>query len=396
MKSIFRLLYAIAAVALVACSEPDYGSTPDTTITSLGTPSNNEIWFTTVDGRELRSLNRDAFNAKIEHIDYSEYGICAIRFEGELTTIGDNAFSGCHNLFNLSLPNSVKEIGERAFYDCINMESLTLGSGLSLCKNMAFSGCYSLNSLHIPAIYNWCTITFESDTANPLYYACRLLVNKSKIEELNIPEGIESISSYAFYNNSSITSVNIPTSLKSIGRNAFTGCDYIEKVTIRNVKRWSEIEFENQESNPLSIAGKLLLKKMIDGEETISEVRELDLSGVTNITSYAFINCTTIESLTTDNTLTTIGNDTFRNCTSLTEVLLGEGINNIGKHSFMNCKALTRVTCYAPQPPYLGNSDVFSYNNENRKFYVPSDAVATYKSDKHWKKYDSSIEEIND
>lgn len=394
MKSIFRVICAIVAISLAACKEPDYGSIPDHTITSLGTPDNNEIWFTTVDGRELRSLNEGAFNVAIQHIDYSEYGVCAIRFAGELTTIGNNAFSGCHNLFNLSLPNSVKEIGERAFYDCINMESLTLGSGLSHCNNMAFSGCYSLHSLHIPAIYNWCKITFDSDTANPLYYACRLLVDKVRIETLNIPDGIESISSYAFYNNSSLSEVNIPASLKSIGRNAFSGCDYIEKITIRSVKRWSEITFENEEANPLSIAEKLYLKQIIEEEEMITEVHDVELTGVTNIGPYVFINCSSIKSFTADNALTAIGNDAFRNCTSLTNVLLGEGISEIGKHGFMGCKELKSFTCYAQQPPLLGNKDVFSYNHKERKFYVPSSVLEAYRTDDMWSKYAAEVQGI--
>ena len=392
MKSIFRIIFAIVAISLVACKEPDYGSIPDTTITSLGTPNNNEIWFTTVDGRELFSLNRGAFNVEIENIDYSEYGVCAIRFKGALTTIGSNAFSGCHNLFNISLPNSVKEIGERAFYDCFNMESLTIGDGLSHCKSMAFNGCYSLHSLHIPAIYNWCKITFDSPDSNPLYYACRLFVNKVRIETLNIPDGIESISSYAFYNNSAITEVNIPASLKSVGSNAFSGCDYIEKVIVRSVKRWSEIKFENEEANPLSIAEKLYLKQIVEEKETTTEVRNIELKDVANIGPYVFINCHSIESFTSDNALTAIGLDAFRNCTSLTNVFLGEGISEIGKHGFMGCKALNSFTCLAQQPPQLGNDYVFEYNNEERKFYVPSAAVDAYKSNEKWSKYADSIE----
>ena len=104
MKSILRFLCAILAIGFVACSEPDYGSIPDTTITSLGTPdSNNEIWFITTDGKPLLSLDKNAFDAKVVEIINSEYGVNRIVFDSAVKRIGANAFNSCHNIFNLSL-----------------------------------------------------------------------------------------------------------------------------------------------------------------------------------------------------------------------------------------------------------------------------------------------------
>ena len=100
---IFKVLFALLAFALVACEEPDYGTTPDTTVASLGTPENNEIWFTTTDGKVLLNLDETAFNVAVAEVIYSEYDINVIRFAGEVTTIGEGAFEECTNIFNLSL-----------------------------------------------------------------------------------------------------------------------------------------------------------------------------------------------------------------------------------------------------------------------------------------------------
>ena len=125
------------------------------------------------------------------------------------------------------------------------------------------------------------------------------------------------------------------------------------------------------------------------------KVSTVELDGVTEIHPYAFINCTSIVSFKASDKLSTIGTDAFRNCSSLVKVELGSGVGQIGKQAFMNCKALKSVTCKAQTPPTLGNNDVFSYNHEARKFYVPATAVEAYKSDGMWSKYGSSIEEID-
>ena len=136
MKMIYRVICVIVlALSAIACEkEPEYGPSSDSTIASLGVPANNEIWFTTADGRELIYLNEEAFDVAVESVEYSEFGINVIRFAGVVTTIEESAFENCHNLFNISLPNSITTISERAFFECINLECLTLGSGLLSCS----------------------------------------------------------------------------------------------------------------------------------------------------------------------------------------------------------------------------------------------------------------------
>ena len=383
---ILRIMCALLALVLVCCSKYEGGAPANTIVASLGVPANNEIWFTTTDERELQSIDRDAFNVPIKEI-VSEYSNSIIRFEGTLTTIEDEAFRGCFNIENMSLPNSVVKIGAKVFYDCINMECLTLGSGLRECGSRAFDSCVNLTSLHIASIESWCHISFEDSAANPAAITQGLIVDGKQISHLVIPNGVESLNDYAFYNNTLLTSVEIPASLRESGRRAFYGCDGINRVDIYDIDSWVAIDFEEEVSNPLSFAEKLYWNGV--------KVEHLQLVNVKEISSYAFINCTTIKSLVADNFLQEIGVDAFRNCSALTTVTIGEGIKEIEERAFMGCSMLENVTIYAIEPPILGDDYVFGYNAATRKIYVPSVALEAYKNYGDWARYITSLEGVS-
>lgn len=383
MRYTFRIVFAIIILAFAGCTEPDYGTTPNTTIASLGTPESNEIWFTTSDGSVLRHIDTSAFDVPVADIIYSEYDMNIIRFEGDVTTIGDNAFNGCHNLFNLSLPNSVTTIGEKAFYDCKNMECLTLGSGLRNCGYMAFDYCINLHSLHIPSVKSWCNITFASQTANPCYYSQRFTIEGERIRDFIIPNGVKSISPHAFVGNSYLTSITVPTSVERIGANAFVECDGLERVIVESLERWSNIEFENEQANPLWIARNIFHNGVL--------VTDLSLKTTTAIKSRAFINCTSIKSLTIEESVETIGLEAFRGCISLKTVVLGTNTAKIDAKAFMGCRGLAEIKCFATYPPLLGDENVFESNAKNRTIAVPYQSLEHYRTDEMWSKYKDSI-----
>ena len=386
MKSL-RLLLAILALGLVGCNDNETPAKPDTSIKSLGTPPNNEIWFTTNDGRELITLNEEAFGVAIEDISYTDWEYNTIRFAAPLTEIGEGAFDNCRNLFNLSLPNSVTKIGARAFFECVNMECLTLGNGIQECGAFAFDSCYNLHTLHVPAIYSWCNIHFANSEANPAVHPGRFIVNGEVIRSLNIHQKSTKINPFAFYSNSAITEVIIPASITNIGKDAFYNCDGLGKVKVENINAWCNITFENETANPLSLAQKLYLSNN-------TEVHDLKLTGVETISTRAFINCTSITSLTTDNELQRVGLEAFRNATSLTKLTLGASTKELGERAFMGCSKLVSITCLAIVPPQLKDKYTFAYTDTECRIIVPSEAYEAYLADSMWSQYADKIEKL--
>ena len=141
---------------------------------------------------------------------FATTNITSVIISNSVTSIGDYAFSGCSKLNSVAMPG-VTSIGYGAFYEC-----------------------YRLTDVYITDITNWLNIKFCENKYpnNPLFYVGNLYLNNELITELVIPDSVDYISDYAFYNCDSLVSVVIPDSVTSIGDGAFLNCSSLESVTI--------------------------------------------------------------------------------------------------------------------------------------------------------------------
>lgn len=189
------------------------------------------------------------------------------------------------------------------------------------------------------------------------------------IESIKLPESIISIGGEAFHDCSNLTNVTIPEGVTSIGYCAFEDCYSLTNVTI-----------------PESVTS--IGNKAFEGCHSLESVTIPE--GVTSLASHIFYSCTGLESVTIHESVTSIGDGAFRNCSRLTNVTIPESVIIIGMSAFEGCKSLVSVRLNHFVPPVIHYS-TFGSNGLNRTFYVPAEAVETYRSANGWSKYASSI-----
>ena len=126
-----------------------------------------------------------------------------------VTAIGERAFDGRSDINYLSIPSSITSIGEYAFIDC--------GSNIKV---------------EISDLEAWCKVKLGNEHSSPLSSAKAFYSGDREIKNLVIPNGVESVSSFVFYQCRSITSLSIPGSVKSIGSSSFEDCTGLTSVNL--------------------------------------------------------------------------------------------------------------------------------------------------------------------
>ena len=72
------------------------------------------------------------------------YGCSTTIIPDDVTSIGDDAFSGCSGLTSVTIPNSVTSIGDDAFSGCSGLTSVTIPNSVTSIGDYAFSYCSEL------------------------------------------------------------------------------------------------------------------------------------------------------------------------------------------------------------------------------------------------------------
>jgi uncharacterized repeat protein (TIGR02543 family) len=289
-------------------------------------------------------------------------GLASVTIGNGVTDIGSYAFSRCRGLTNVVIPDSVTSIGGSAFSYCSGLTSVTISDSVTSIGGSAFSYCSGLTSVTIPDSVTRSLYAF-SGCSNLMSVTIGKGVTDlggfsgcTSLTKVTIGNNVTSIGNSAFSGCSSLTSVTIPDKVTSIGKSAFSGCAGLTSVTIgNNVTSIGNGAFSGCSGltavNIHDLAGwcRKSLGSFIPSPYSLflngKEVTDLTIPGnVTNIGSSAFSGCIGLTSVTIPGNVSSLGSSAFSNCVGLTSVTLGNGVTSIGSHAFSGCGRLTSVT----------------------------------------------------
>ena len=275
-------------------------------------------------------------------IDSNAFAYCqnleSVTIGNGVTSIGSDAFFCCSNLKNVYFGNSVISIGATAFYACTALTSITIPDSVTSIGEHAFGYCPALESVYVSDLAAWCNISFANYESNPLSSARYLYLNDERVTHLVIPEGVTSISNYAFYG-CLLTGITIPDSVEYIDEYSFGDSN---SFTTAILPAWAigSFYYANLETVVIT-SGDYIKDYSFHGCSNLKNVTIPDT--VTAIGEFAFGDCTSLESIVIPYGVTSIGNGAFYNCTSLESIVIPDSVTYVSS-AFQHCTALKSIT----------------------------------------------------
>lgn len=252
-------------------------------------------------------------------------------------TIGEEAFSGCDYLTDITLGENVKTLGDKAFYTCDALERVEIPSTVTDIGEKTFYSCPALKEAIIRAgtvkagtFYNCRALTTLVISDNATLDASFTVGNtyaKETLETVKIERGEIGIS--AFNSCPKLTTVELGNGVTSVGDNAFSKCTALKSINIG------------------------------DGVTSIGKNAFNGCTALTNanigsgaIGANAFQDCSRLANVTLGDGVTSIGANAFLRCTELTSMNIGSSVKTIESYAFSACSSLSEVTISAAQ---IGN-----------------------------------------
>lgn len=224
-----------------------------------------------------------------------------------------------------AVPDGTLAISEHAF-NIQSVENITIPDSVAAIACDAFIGNSAMKSFIVSPTHSIFAdidgVLFNKTEKSLIAFPCNYNDSSRYSISYEVPNGINSINSYAFANTAHLSRVAVPDSVTSIGAYAFANSSSLASITL-----------------PESI---------------------------TAIEAGTFTDCENLSSVNIPGNTTSIGECAFQNCTSLTSLTIPSSVTLIGENAFKDCTALTLTV--------TRNSYAADYAKSNNISYAFTDA----------------------
>ena len=174
-----------------------------------------------------------------------------------VSSIGDEAFSGNETLTSIEIPSSVEQISYNAFKNCTALKSVILPASVEKVGPGAFEGCTALTSVQIGAhVRAWgsgvfancdslAKVTIDEDNEYLTYYNGAIYNGNMTMlyqvlparegENYVMPETVENIDTYAFWNLQNTKNVKVSSKVAAIPRQAMSSMGSVENLSLIHI-----------------------------------------------------------------------------------------------------------------------------------------------------------------
>ncbi len=234
------------------------------------------------------------------------------------------------NITEIVIPDSVMDIGNAAFYGCEELASFEVSNLITLIGTDAFK-----NTAYYLDESNW--------TDGSLYLEEYLVEVRTTVSgAYTVREGTVNIASSAFAECTEITAVSFPKSLRFVGDSAFLGCSGISEVDLsvpgiqignsafQSCTSLASVKIATDDipnapplTEGLGQEGTRLDDVFMPGGKVLlafDPTADPDLIYSASIRSYAFADCTALQSVTLGSNIGIVLNNAFAGCTALTSI----------------------------------------------------------------------------
>ena len=356
----------------------------------------------------------------------------------DITHIGNWAFMGCSDLYEVTIGDHVASIGAEAFANCLNEDFKYLAIPASV-ENIGAFALSNIKYLEYIACYASTAPTLGAEALTILNNLVAIYVPTAKVANYQAATGWSDLSAKITYPHGNCGDGEPATDAvtwafdMASGTMTLTGTGAVKTFSDQNPMAYPWNSEDATVWNPSGMDGNawgsMGITSLVIGEgitnipdyafgmqihltsvtlpSTLTSIGASSLEecaftsitlpeGLETIGDYAFL-ASKFSSITLPSTLTTIGGSAFNDCKSLTSITIPANVTSIGESAFQNCIALETVTMLRATPPTLGDLAFYDYSDPAiiipalTAINVPAANVEDYKAAAGWSDYAALI-----